>query len=164
MPAPTVFISYSHADEVWKDRLVKHLGVLQHQRLLRTWNDRDIGAGDEWFEEIRNAMDEARVDRRGEGIALGNLGVAYKNLGEPRRAIEFYEQHLAIAHEIGDRQGEAIASWNLGTEIEKTGNLTRADELMQVVVDYEREIGHPDAEKDAARVAALRARIAERGS
>lgn len=61
MPGATVFISYSHADEVWKDRLVKHLGVLQHQGLLRTWNDRDIGAGDEWFKEIRKAMDEARV-------------------------------------------------------------------------------------------------------
>jgi len=35
---------------------------------------------------------------------------------------------------------------------------------MRVRVDYEREIGHPDAEKDAARVAALRARIAEQSS
>ena len=31
--------------------------------------------------------------------------------------------------------------------------------LMQVFVDYEREIGHADAEKHAARVAALRARL-----
>jgi hypothetical protein len=30
---------------------------------------------------------------------------------------------------------------------------------MQVYVDYEREIGHPDAEKHAAHVAALRARL-----
>jgi len=30
---------------------------------------------------------------------------------------------------------------------------------MQVCVDYELSIGHPDAEKHAARVAALRARI-----
>src|SRR6185295_362130 len=61
MPAPTVFISYSHKDEDWKDRLVTHLGVLQHQGRLRTWTDRNIGAGDEWFEEIRKAMNEARV-------------------------------------------------------------------------------------------------------
>jgi hypothetical protein len=29
MPAPTVFISYSHKDEVWKDRLLEHLGGLE---------------------------------------------------------------------------------------------------------------------------------------
>jgi hypothetical protein len=61
MPAPTVFISYSHKDEDWKDRLVTHLGVLEEEGLLQTWNDRKIGAGDEWFEEIRKAMDTARV-------------------------------------------------------------------------------------------------------
>src|SRR6185295_5315675 len=61
MPAPTVFISYSHADEVWKDRLAKHLGVLEEEGLLQTWNDRKIGVGNEWFEQIRTAMDSARV-------------------------------------------------------------------------------------------------------
>lgn len=61
MPAPSVFISYSHKDEDWKDRLVTHLGVLEEEGLLQTWNDRKIGAGDEWFGEIRKAMDTARV-------------------------------------------------------------------------------------------------------
>ena len=37
-----VFISYSHKDEIWKDRLVSHLGVLAEQDLLRTWNDRNL--------------------------------------------------------------------------------------------------------------------------
>jgi hypothetical protein len=59
--APTVFISYSHQDEVWKDRLLEHLGVLEEEGLLKTWNDRNIGAGDEWLEEIRTAMSSARV-------------------------------------------------------------------------------------------------------
>ena len=99
-------------------------------------------------------------DRRGEGITLGNLGVAYKDLGEFRRAIEFYEQHIAIAHEVGDRRGEGSANWNLGLIFEEEGDLTRAVDLMQVLVDYEREIGHSDAEKDAARVETIRARLA----
>src|SRR5579872_1102150 len=58
---PSVFISYSHQDEVWKDRLVTHLCVLEHQGLLQTWNDRNIGAGDEWLEEILKGMDSAQV-------------------------------------------------------------------------------------------------------
>ena len=36
-------------------------------------------------------------DRRAEAGALGNLGLAYSVLGETRRAIELYEQALAIA-------------------------------------------------------------------
>jgi hypothetical protein len=37
MTAPTVFISYSHKDEEWKDRLVTHLRVLQMQDMPDVW-------------------------------------------------------------------------------------------------------------------------------
>jgi tetratricopeptide (TPR) repeat protein len=106
------------------------------------------------------AIDREIGDRHGEGQDLGNLGLAYADLGETGRAIEHYEQQLAIAREFGDRIGEAIASWNLGLALEQEGELTRAADLMQVRVDYERSVGHADAEKNAAPVAALRARIA----
>ncbi len=58
---PSVFLSYSHKDEVWKDRLKTHLGVLENQKLLETWDDRRIGGGDNWFEEIQDAMAKASV-------------------------------------------------------------------------------------------------------
>ena len=58
---PTVFISYSHRDEAWKDRLVVQLGVLQRQGLLDLWDDRRIGAGEDWHGEIRAAMGQATV-------------------------------------------------------------------------------------------------------
>ena len=43
-------------------------------------------------------------DKGNHGKILGNLGVAYSDLGEPRKAIEYYEQALVIAREIGDRR------------------------------------------------------------
>jgi hypothetical protein len=61
MDKPTVFISYSHKDEDWKDRLVTHLGVLHHQGLLDLWDDRRIGAGEDWKREIQEAMAAASV-------------------------------------------------------------------------------------------------------
>jgi hypothetical protein len=61
MTKPAVFISYSHKDEKWKDRLVTHLGVLQSQGLLDLWDDRRIGAGEDWEQEIQEAMDAASV-------------------------------------------------------------------------------------------------------
>jgi len=61
MPGPSVFISYSHKDEAWKDRLVRHLGVLQREGLLDTWDDRQIGAGANWYKAIQQAIERARV-------------------------------------------------------------------------------------------------------
>lgn len=103
-------------------------------------------------------------DRRAEGQDLGNLGSAYGALGDARRAIEHHEPRLVIARELGDRRGEAIASWNMGGEFANLGNLRRAIELMDVLVDLERAIGHADAEKHAAHVDSLRARLAAQGS
>src|SRR5262245_52402473 len=61
MSIPTVFISYSHLDEPWKDRLVKHLGIAEKQGLLQTWNDRALLGGDDWFAEIINAIERGSV-------------------------------------------------------------------------------------------------------
>lgn len=58
---PTVFISYSHKDEPWKDRLAAHLGVLERQQLLNFWDDRQIRAGANWLNDIRDAIAGAQV-------------------------------------------------------------------------------------------------------
>ncbi len=52
-----IFISYSHQDEEWKNLLVKHLKVLKGD--LAVWDDRRIQAGDEWYEEIKKAINNA---------------------------------------------------------------------------------------------------------
>ncbi len=61
MRKPSVFISYSHKDEGWKDRLVSHLGVLQHENILDMWDDRRIGASEDWLQKIQEAIDAASV-------------------------------------------------------------------------------------------------------
>ena len=61
MTLPTVFISYSHKDEAWKDLLRPHLGVLEQQDRITIWDDRQIDPGGEWFNEIKQVMDRAAV-------------------------------------------------------------------------------------------------------
>lgn len=61
MSKPSVFISYSHKDEEWKDKLVTHLSVLQEQGLLHIWEDRRIAVGDDWLPEIQKAIQSAHV-------------------------------------------------------------------------------------------------------
>ncbi len=46
MTTPTVFISYSHKDEAWKDLLVPHLRALEMAGLdMQVWHDRKIDGG-----------------------------------------------------------------------------------------------------------------------
>ena len=58
---PIVFISYSHKDETWKDRLRPHLKVLEQLGQITIWDDRQIDPGGQWFEEIKGVMDRAAV-------------------------------------------------------------------------------------------------------
>lgn len=51
---PSVFFSYSHADEPLRDELEKHLAVLKRQGVITTWHDRGIGAG----ERLHGVIDE----------------------------------------------------------------------------------------------------------
>ena len=57
----SVFISYSHRDEAWKDRLLRHLKVLERRGLLDVWEDRHIRPGAPWREEIEAAMGQAQM-------------------------------------------------------------------------------------------------------
>ena len=61
MDAPAVFISYSHKDEAWKDRLVRQLRVLELEGAYVLWDDRKIAAGDGWRAEIGAALERARA-------------------------------------------------------------------------------------------------------
>lgn len=61
MSKPLVFISYSHKDEDWKDRILVHLGIAQKQELFDVWDDRRIEGGEDWFEAITDAVDAGRI-------------------------------------------------------------------------------------------------------
>jgi hypothetical protein len=61
MDKSSIFISYSHKDENWKNRLVTQLRALQLQDSLDLWDDTRIDAGEDWAQEIEKAMTEASV-------------------------------------------------------------------------------------------------------
>lgn len=57
-----IFISYSHQDkEEWLERVKKHIKVLTNYSELdfEVWDDKRINAGDNWKEEIQNALRES---------------------------------------------------------------------------------------------------------
>ena len=56
-----IFISYSHQDEDWKDRLQEQLEVLALEGYFSVWDDRQIEPGDDWFAEIERELNQADV-------------------------------------------------------------------------------------------------------
>ncbi|MCX6583223.1 MAG: toll/interleukin-1 receptor domain-containing protein [Candidatus Aminicenantes bacterium] len=54
-----IFISYSHKDEDWKNRLVTQLKALKDKFTLIIWDDSEIRQGEEWEKKINEAINEA---------------------------------------------------------------------------------------------------------
>ncbi len=61
MGKPVIFVSYSHKDEEWCERVVDHLGCLDLAADIETWIDSDIDTGDKWYTKIREKLDNADI-------------------------------------------------------------------------------------------------------
>jgi CHAT domain-containing protein len=94
------------------------------------------------FQSWQQALQLYRAikDRRGEGKALGNLGLAYSALGNYAKAIDYHGQSLAIAREIKDRLGEGKALGNLGLAYDALGHYAKAIEYQEQRLAIAREI------------------------
>jgi acyl carrier protein len=58
---PKVFISYSHRDSEWLDRLRVHLRPLEREYGIDFWDDTRIAAGSRWKKEIANALETSKI-------------------------------------------------------------------------------------------------------
>jgi hypothetical protein len=61
MARAKLFVSYSHHDRPWLERLKIHLGLLQRRGLVHVWSDTRIEVGARWQDEIETALAQARA-------------------------------------------------------------------------------------------------------
>jgi TIR domain len=59
--AISLFFSYAHKDERYRNKLETHLSTLRRQGLISGWHDRRITGGTEWKGEIEKQLDAAQV-------------------------------------------------------------------------------------------------------
>ena len=57
----TVFVSYSHKDFIYLDRVRIHLKPLERKGLIDLWSDTLILSGEKWKEKIATALDKAAI-------------------------------------------------------------------------------------------------------
>lgn len=57
----SIFYSYAHEDEEFRQKLEKHLSILKRQGGIEGWHDRKISAGEEWKKELEQHLDSAPI-------------------------------------------------------------------------------------------------------
>jgi hypothetical protein len=57
----SIFISYSHKDSIYLERLKVHLKPLEKKGLIELWDDTKIRIGDKWEETISNALSNSAI-------------------------------------------------------------------------------------------------------
>jgi tetratricopeptide (TPR) repeat protein len=93
-----------------------------------------------WLESGAEAA-KCLKDKALEGVHLGNLGRAYAHLHDMRKAIDYYNQALAIAHEIGDKKNEGVLLGNLGWVHSALGETCKAIDYYDQALAISCEIG-----------------------
>jgi tetratricopeptide (TPR) repeat protein len=81
-----------------------------------------------------------------ESYALTSIGIAYYNLKEYQKSIEFHQKSLAIDTELKNRSRVAMALRNIGLAYQVQRNFSRAFQLFEQSLAVRREL------KDSAKV------------
>jgi hypothetical protein len=94
-PKPrSLFYSYAHKDEAWRDELDAHLAVLKREGFIASWHDRKIRPGEEWDASIHDALD--RADLILFLVSSHFLDSSYCRGVEVRRAMERHRRKEAL--------------------------------------------------------------------
>jgi tetratricopeptide (TPR) repeat protein len=80
---------------------------------------------------------------------MNELGLHFAHFGQPRKAIECFNQCLTFSRAIGNRRGEAAALGNLGAAWAQLGNSQLAITLYEQCLDLARMTGNRKAEVNA---------------
>ena len=122
---------YDTAAAVLRDIDVEYLQKWGHYRLAAGMHERLTGRLHDPWRQMVNA---------------GDLGHSYAKLGQTQKAIEHYQQALAIARETGNRGDEGAWLGRLGGSYATLGQTQKAIEYYQQALAIARETGERGSE------------------
>ena len=122
------------ADIIWKSNLNYLLDLWGNQRTLI-----------EIYEKLLpkdHFKDEPIIkEKKVHGNVLGNLALAYRYLGELKKAIEYSQQALKMSRETGDRRNEGAWLGNMGLAYSDLGDVKKAIKYYDQALIIARDIG-----------------------
>lgn len=125
--AVKLFISYSHEDEAYKNKLLTHLTMLKREGLIEPWSDRTIMAGEDFSAAIDGEL--AKADIILLLVSANFIQSAYCYSREMTRAMELHRSGAAHVVPVivrpcewqtspfgtltaTPKDGQAITTWN----------------------------------------------------
>ena len=85
-------------------------------------------------------------NKRGECVILGSIGSICRRMGDYLSAVDYYNQSLAIAQEIGDKRIESMHLCTLEKPLEFRESLIVPLGLLHQAPSIAKEIGEKDLE------------------
>ncbi|MEG4005183.1 CHAT domain-containing protein [Microcoleus sp. Pol11C1] len=85
--------------------------------------------------------DTSLGDRTGEATTLNNIGLAYNDLGEKQKALEYFNQALPLFRAMGDRAKEATTLTNIGLVYSDLGEKQTALDYYKQALDLRQKAG-----------------------
>lgn len=101
-----------------------------------------LGEARTWFEQAREVLETAGLQRDGAGIRC-NLGLVAQELGDLREAARWFHEALALARTHHLPRSEAIALANLGVNHHLAGRPARARDALREAARIVRPLEHP---------------------
>jgi len=80
-------------------------------------------------------------DRKGEGVALINIGIGYTREGNFEKSLESLQKSLEILENLGDKANIALALNNMGNNFTNFGHYDKALEHFQKALKLREEVG-----------------------
>ena len=113
-----------------------------------TMEEKDpIGYGSANSGDVKIAQEVG--DKHEDSNTNGNLGNAYYNLGDFKKAIEYHNRSLKIAKKVGDKHGEGNAYGNLGYAYCHLGDCKKAIGYHNLHLKIAKEVGDMHGEGSA---------------
>ncbi len=108
-----------------------------------------LDSAEEHLLKALEGSNDWKMDRRGRGYILTNLGEVYLRRDELTPARDYLEQALEVAEAVGERIVLANARVLLGQLEERNGNRSLADDSFETAIRILEELGMPDRLRDA---------------
>ncbi|MCP4428517.1 MAG: tetratricopeptide repeat protein, partial [Chloroflexi bacterium] len=117
---------YDQISWAW-NHLPEDKNVLDYIWALRIYQERR-GLWADYIDWVNRGLEIAQANdlKQDQGTLLNNLGGVYRGLGQPEKALQYFNEALPIIREVGDRMGEATTLNNLGEIYRKLGQPEKA--------------------------------------